>query len=207
MYAIASAQNCTELRRLKFGNEDTGYGERVSDDAIQSFAQACPSVTEVCFIGALSLSNDSVTAIAFFCTQIERIAISGSARSCILCEITGRCFKRLILCPALASNLRRLDLAHQGVEYETVRLKKFSRARPKLTIGLGDIVRDTHTWPMGAPLADIGGSTAYRNGKLVIEWEIADDYDSEGKIDETDFKDSEETDDEDEKGSKSEEKD
>jgi hypothetical protein len=31
---------------------------------------------------------------------------------------------------------------------------------------------------------------ACRNGKLVIEWEIADDYDSEGKINETDFEDS-----------------
>ena len=190
MYAIASAQNCTELRRLKFGNDDTGYGQRVSDDAIQSFAQACPSVREVCFIGALNLSDDSVIALAFFCPQIERIAISGSVRPCTLGEITGRCFKRLILCPALASNLRRLDLSHQRVEYETLRLKRFSRARPELTIGLGHTVRDTHAWPTGAPLADFGGSMACRNGKLVIEWEIADDYDSEGKINETDFEDS-----------------
>ncbi|CAJ2502415.1 Uu.00g098090.m01.CDS01 [Anthostomella pinea] len=161
--AIASSGFCEKLRKVQFGDDDTGIGSSISDAAIKQLAQACPQLLEVNFTSAVALSDAALLALVEHCPQLTSINVCGNDK--IKGNIRGSCFDQLIAKPDFAPRLQTLSLIDERVGEK--KIKALSRARRALTIREGDTVGDGFAAQMVASMTGGETLTEWRNGKTV----------------------------------------
>ncbi|KAI6250045.1 hypothetical protein HI914_01295 [Erysiphe necator] len=160
---ITNSSTAANLRKLQFGDSDTGKGRFVSDQAIVRLAKACHNLEEVEFVSATSLTDIALLAIAQNCPMIKSINISGNDK--IHGGVKGHCFDQLAANKDIAPVLTTVLLMDQDVRRKQIKL--LTKQRPGLTVREGETVGDGIADQMVASLTCGGNVTEWRNGKMV----------------------------------------
>ncbi|POS86703.1 hypothetical protein EPUL_003477 [Erysiphe pulchra] len=161
--AITTSTIAENLKKLHFGDSDTGNGRYVSDQAIIRLVQKCPKLEEIVFDSATSLTDKSLLAIAQNCSSIRSINISGNDK--IHGGVKGNCFDQLAANPDIAPRLMTLTLLDQSVKHKKIKL--LTKQRPGLTIREGDTVGEGIASQWVASATGGGNMTEWRNGRMV----------------------------------------
>ncbi|RKF54649.1 hypothetical protein OnM2_096021 [Erysiphe neolycopersici] len=161
--AIATSTIAENLKKLQFGDSDTGIGRCVTDQAIVRLAQRCLKLEEVLFYSATSLTDTALLAIAQNCSLIRSINISGNDK--IHGRVTGNCFDQLVTNPDIAPRLMKIILLDQNVKHKKIKL--LTKQRPSLIICEGDTVGNGIAAQMVASMTGAGNTTEWRNGKMI----------------------------------------
>ncbi|KAL8828546.1 MAG: hypothetical protein Q9170_006557 [Blastenia crenularia] len=128
---------CHPLQHLESGDEDTGKGSRISDEAVSRLAEAAPNLIYVSLPGAKGLTDASLGAFFTHCPHIRYTSINGNDK--ISGEIKGTALdmlrERLELGKAL-DTLRLIDQSPYNQNFDKA-VKKLSMARKNLAIQIG----------------------------------------------------------------------
>jgi hypothetical protein len=128
--AIATSSFAIGLKKITFGDTDTGNGGQVSDEAIERFAKAAPQLEKAVFNAATRLTDSCLLALTTFCPRIYPITITGHDKR--RGGIKGDILVHLTATKTLAPHLRKLNLTDQSLPAKALRAS--SKARPQLTI-------------------------------------------------------------------------